>query len=766
MINKHEILLEKFQGNAYPAMLQDLGEHLGVSEDSLRRLALGWAPIVTFKKGPSYCGWWAIPERDANAEVVGISLRSQTDFKVMYPGSNRGLIYEVNPDHSGGEKGYSAGAHNWIRTMDAGAPCPVCEKPDGCILSAENPADPKAVVCIRIKSPRPLKFGWLHVRKPEGHLKNTSPLPSSDYPVVCVEGFSDTAAAMDLGFVAVGRPNDLARMDMLCDLLRSRPVVIVGENDRKPDGREPGKEGMITAFQALKHVCRDLRMVMPPEHIKDIRVWKAKYGLTKDQFVQYVEEKGEKQTDATVILDDRPTTIARAFLESNHRLASRYTLRRWESTWYRYAGTKYVPVKDEAFEKPVYDWAYGRLLMRMKKGIEAPVPLVANNSLLANVKQAMIAETLISENHMPCWINGAKGPNPKDLIIFANGVLDVPAYLDGDANALSDPSPDLFTTAALPISFDPTAVCPVWDAFIESSLGDETAKIELLQEWLGYCMTADTSFQKMMYFRGLSCSGKGTILGVMQELVGSEQTATPNFSELSKDFGLAPLVGKLCCLIGDARSPRYGDAARGLEVLLNISGNDAVQVNRKFKDHLESLRLTARITIASNEMLDVPDHAGAMIRRLNFIEFNRSFKDRPDYGLPAKLAAEIQGIANWALAGLRRLRERGAFTVPPSSYKALQEWTLLNSPVASFLEECTDIDPQGEVTKSELFDCWAGWTNERRIMQITTSRFIERVRSGAPYATSETYEKGGHKYSIFRGMKLKAWAAKKFNGRP
>jgi hypothetical protein len=146
MATQIEKLLEAFQGNAYPAMLDDLGQHLGVSSDSLRRLALGWAPIVPFKKGPSFAGWWAIPERDDAAKPIGLSLRSQDDFKVMYPGSKHGLVYEVNPEHEQGSDTYQAGASNWVRTMDAGLPCPVCGKPDGCLLSAENPADPKAVM--------------------------------------------------------------------------------------------------------------------------------------------------------------------------------------------------------------------------------------------------------------------------------------------------------------------------------------------------------------------------------------------------------------------------------------------------------------------------------------------------------------------------------------------------------------------------------------------------------------------------------------------
>ena len=364
------------------------------------------------------------------------------------------------------------------------------------------------------------------------------------------------------------------------------------------------------------------------------------------------------------------------------------------------------------------------------------------------------------------WINGATGPDPKDLIVFANGILNVPAFLDGDNDALLDPTPDLFTTAALPVAFDPTATCPSWLAFLQSSLGDDADKIKLLQEWIGYCLTPDTTYQKMLYMRGPTASGKGRILEVLSALVGPEQTCNTSFSDLSGSFGLAPLVGKLICTIGDARAPRDGTAMRGLELLLNIVGDDGLQINRKHKDQLESHRLTARITIASNEILDVPDNAGALIRRLNLLEFTTSFASNPDHGLPLRLRAEIPGIAVWALEGLRRLRSQGMFTVPHSSHEAILDWRTATSPVAAFLEECTDKVSSGEVHKQELYDVWYGWSSERRITPITVSRFFERVRSNATYVTSETYERGGHKHSVFKGIALKKWAAAKFGGRP
>jgi hypothetical protein len=144
--------------------------HLGVTAASLRRLALGWAPIVTFKKGPNFSGWWAIPERDADGVPIGISLRSQSDMKVMYPGSKHGLVYEVNPKHERGGEGYAAGASNgsgrWSRRP---VPCVSASLTAACSTRTNLPTrKPSASARRPWCENSPMKFGYLHILKAEG----------------------------------------------------------------------------------------------------------------------------------------------------------------------------------------------------------------------------------------------------------------------------------------------------------------------------------------------------------------------------------------------------------------------------------------------------------------------------------------------------------------------------------------------------------------------------------------------------------------------
>lgn len=754
---KWEKLHEIFWANMNSAMYVCLAEQLGVTADSLRDLQIGWAPAVKFKSGKHGYGYFTIPQRDATGKVVGLALRDREGGKCCFPGSGPGCVYTINPNHRRGDRGYSAGSHNWVRTMDAKELCPVCHRPDGCLLSAENPADPKAAVCIRTTSPRKLKFGYLHILKAEGDLSGQA-LLAGEGLVLVVEGMSDVSAAATLGYTAIGRPSNLGGTDVVAELVRGRPMVVIGENDQKSDGKWPGRDGMIATFQTCRKSTFSAKMLMPPPTVKDLRSWIVTGGLTREEFEVHLEKKSIEEPDGT-LKDNHPMTVAKAFLEDEYYANKRHLLRRWLDCWYHYdsGAGRYVATKDPVLRSAFYQWSVGKQYSQETAAGVKLESLVANTALWGNLMQAAEAHVLLNEETIPVWVNGAKGPDPKDLVVFNNGILDVPTYLDGGEGSLLDTTPDFFNTTALPHAFNPVATCPTWLSFLGSSLGDESEKADLLQEWFGYCLTPDTSLQKMMYFRGESGSGKGTILNVLQALVGATQHASSSLSQLAEPFGLAPLIGKLVCIIGDARVSKNTDAMRGLEVLLGITGNDAMQINRKFKDQLEGTVLTARITVASNDFLDVPDYNGAMLRRLNVIQFSRNFRDNPDTALPSKLAAEIEGIATWALVGLKRLREKG-FTVPESSRVALQEWERDTNPIISWMSECLDLGPNLIASKLELYDCWSKWAKETHRSMWTKAIFERRL-----HAANQTLRDVG---AGVKGVGVNLYAGRRFLGRP
>ena len=76
-----------------------------------------------------------------------------------------------------------------------------------------------------------------------------------------------------LGLAAVGRPNNRSAKH-LAEMLDGRDVLVVGENDEKPDGSWPGRDGAVAVARSLaKTWGKPVRWTLPPEGTKDVRAW-------------------------------------------------------------------------------------------------------------------------------------------------------------------------------------------------------------------------------------------------------------------------------------------------------------------------------------------------------------------------------------------------------------------------------------------------------------------------------------------------------------
>ncbi len=97
-------------------------------------------------------------------------------------------------------------------------------------------------------------------------------------PVFVPEGASDVLSLALCGLAAIGRPSNTGGGDQLAEALRDlptgRPIVMLGENDAKPDGKWPGKEGAEKVAEVLRSkLNRHVRIVFPPAEVKDARNW-------------------------------------------------------------------------------------------------------------------------------------------------------------------------------------------------------------------------------------------------------------------------------------------------------------------------------------------------------------------------------------------------------------------------------------------------------------------------------------------------------------
>jgi len=100
-------------------------------------------------------------------------------------------------------------------------------------------------------------------------------LPTEGILLIC-EGPTDTAAALDLGFSAAGRPNCNSKIKMVSRFAKGREVAIVADID---DAGEAGAEKLAAK---LTLCCPDVRIICPPASFKDMRDW-LRAGLTAEE---------------------------------------------------------------------------------------------------------------------------------------------------------------------------------------------------------------------------------------------------------------------------------------------------------------------------------------------------------------------------------------------------------------------------------------------------------------------------------------------------
>ena len=107
----------------------------------------------------------------------------------------------------------------------------------------------------------------------------------ADARLLICEGPTDTAALLDLGFDAVGRPSCVGGTRLIVDLVRKRrpgEVVIVADLDG------PGQRGAMALASRLLVQVVNVRVVTPPDGINDAREWK-RAGATREDIEDAIE---------------------------------------------------------------------------------------------------------------------------------------------------------------------------------------------------------------------------------------------------------------------------------------------------------------------------------------------------------------------------------------------------------------------------------------------------------------------------------------------
>jgi putative DNA primase/helicase len=317
---------------------------------------------------------------------------------------------------------------------------------------------------------------------------------------------------------------------------------------------------------------------------------------------------------------------------------------------------------------------------------------------------------------------------------------------------LTDHTPGFFNLVSVPFDYDPEATAPAWRAFLKRLWPQDPDSITALQEWFGYVLSGRTDQQKILLMIGPSRSGKGTIARVLGHLVGAGNLAGPTLASLGTQFGLSSLLGKSLATVSDARLSNR-DSSQVVERLLTISGEDPIDIDRKYRP-LWTGKLPTRLMILSNELPEFGDASGVIAQRFIVLKMTISWLGKEDTRLARKLTAEMPGILNWALEGLERLERTGRITVPASSREAVTTMQDTASPVTAFVRERCQTGPDHQVAVDALWAAWKDWADDSGIHPGTKQVLSRNLQSVVPQLARSKPRIGGKQVPTYLGIGL------------
>ncbi|MBL8726657.1 MAG: hypothetical protein JNK49_21630 [Planctomycetes bacterium] len=589
-------------------------------------------------------------------------------------------------------------------------------------------------------------------------------------PLLFVEGEKCAEAARDLGFVATtssgGAKQPLAKTDF--SSLANRDVVIMPDNDSPGLSYAAGIADRARAHGASRVRILELPNLGPGDDVFDWIAHQRNDGdpdaVITDRLLKLVQEaplwpsqpseqedpeatdsRGDSPHEASwegpiplgsidpdsgrVVLSLKKTLpTAKLFLRQFYELDGHRTLVEYATSLWQWMGNRYLELEERQLAHHLQHWLHEalRYFVNRKDGKPCLTGFDSNPGSVRAAIETIRAEAYLDANTaVPAWLGEEPPPFPlSELLACKNHTLHVPSQ------TLLPPSPKLFTFNAIDFDYDAQASEPHrWFAFLKEVFGEDEESIRLLQEWFGYCLTADTSQQKMLLMVGPRRSGKGTIARVIKELVGGSNVAGPTIGSLTGNFGLQPLLGKSLAIVSDARFS--GDNIQALvERLLCVSGEDTLTIDRKYLTSV-TMKLPVKFMFLTNELPRIQDSSTALAGRFVVLRLLRSYFGKENHNLTEELLAELPGILLWALIGWQSLRERGRFQEPESSRAAIQDIEDLSSPVSAFVRERCVVGAGHRVSCHDLYQAWCQWCSADGRTSHTTAQVFGRDLSAA-----------------------------------
>ena len=366
--------------------------------------------------------------------------------------------------------------------------------------------------------------------------------------------------------------------------------------------------------------------------------------------------------------------------------------------WYRYKSGVWQPVK--ALEKSIWE----QLKFLKMFGIRPSANKVSSVEKYLQHYLAVDDELIDAQ---------------RDYINLRNGLFNIRTM------KLEQHNRDTWMTSQLPFDYDEEAECPTFQNFLKTAfVADDGITPDwdlhmLIMEALGYSLTSNTDFRVSFWLVGESGTGKSVLINTLQELAGNSHV-TIDLDQLSQNpYQLADIAGKRVVTFTEPRA----NSVLADNHYKRLVSQDAIMARQIFGKPFRFVPI-CKVWGAMNDLPRVIDRSDAIFNRVYLIPMNHVIPmEKRDTRLTEKLRAEMSGIFNLALIGLKRLQRAHAFTRCEQVESARDEYKAENDTELAFVQDWCDItDQTATIEAQRLYDAYASWCRRNGAMAKSSTK--------------------------------------------
>jgi len=510
--------------------------------------------------------------------------------------------------------------------------------------------------------------------------------------------------------------------DEYAEVLRGRRVVVLPDNDA------PGRSHAEAVARSLHGIAASVKAVELPGLASkaDVYDW-LEASHTADELERLAARAPEWEATTT---EPNDPTLLPAVRDLAHAEALADLWRdhyRWaghRGTWMAWTGQRWEPVTEQqaatgattALRKH-----YARQLgeARDREEIGRLTGLVTDACTYSRIVGALSFLKGFAGFHTDAE---AWDADPW-LLNVANGTIDL------RTGTLKPHDPADLCTKLAPVTFDPEAKGPTWEAHLSYFLPDGNVRRQVQRD-LGMALVGADLEEMLPIWYGVGANGKSTTARTIQAVLGDYASrAAPNLliqrRHEQHPTEVADLAGRRVVFSVEVGSGAQLDEAKAKD----LSGGDRIKARYMRQDFFE-FDSTWTIFLLCNHKPVIGGTDVGIWRRVRLIPWTVSMprqEQQPQEEVVVRLVAEGSAVLRWLLDGLADWR-RDPHWLADEVRAATKDYRAEQDRLAGFLAECCEERLRVSVGVGELYDAYAAWCEEAGEEPLGKRAFGERLR--------------------------------------